>query len=184
MLPLNFIAPWIRQNRRPTGPENPFVQTERIVSEGIRQLLDIYRDTRDRFDEINFCGIFGSLCMECILPKDINKLARRAEADREAEASRQPVRLEDYEQGGFVEAAHRLINLVCSADGEYDRMEFAEAERIVLSSETLRGTAPRPMKEIIRRQARLVWTNRNLASRQSPSSYPTPASDGSFTRWA
>jgi tellurite resistance protein len=106
--------------------------------------------------------------MECILPKDINKLARRAEADREAEASRQPVRLEDYEQGGFVEAAHRLINLVCSADGEYDRMEFAEAERIVLSSETLRGTAPRPMKEIIRRQARLVWTNRNLALKTIP----------------
>jgi len=168
LLPLNFISPWIRQNRKPTGPDNPFVQAERIVSEGIRQLLDIYRDTRDRFDEINFRGIFSSLCMECILPKDIDKLARRAAANREAQAARQPVRREDYEKGGFVEAAHRLMNLVCSADGEYDRMEFAEAERIVLSSETLRRIAPGLLKEIIRQQARLVWTNRSLALKTIP----------------
>ncbi len=165
MLPLNFIAPYVRKNRKPTTADNPFVQMERIMSEGIENMLDVYRDTRDRFDEMLFRSIYGSVCMDCILPKDINKEAARAAEEKIAKAKRKHLTKEDFEAGGFPDAAHRIINLVCGADGGYDRKEFAEAEKIVWSNAELRHVLPARLKEIIRKQAHIVYTDREQAIR-------------------
>ena len=112
MLPLNFIAPYVRKNRKQTTPDNPFVQMEKIMSDGIESMLNIYRDTRDRFDEIAFRGIYGSVCMECILPKDINKEREQEEAANKLKLKQKRLTREDFEKGGFPEAAIRIINLV------------------------------------------------------------------------
>lgn len=157
MLPLNFITPYVKQNRKPTTPDNPFVQMERIMSEGIESILDLYRDTRDRFDEIAFRGIYGSMCMECLLPKDINKEKERVEEVKQIKAKRKRLTKDDFEKGGFPEAAHRIINLVCSADHVYDRHEFAEAEKVVWAYDELRHVQPADLKKIIREQSRIVY---------------------------
>lgn len=156
LLPLNFIAPYIRENRKPTTPDNPLTQMEMIFSEGIENFLNLYRDTRDAFDEINFRGIYGSAWMDRILPKDINKEKQKAAEIKRSHRKGTPVTKEAFAAGGFPEAAHRVINLVCGADGFYDRKEFAEAERIVWANDELRHVLPSRLKEIIREQTRLV----------------------------
>ena len=163
LLPLNFIAPYVKQNRKRTGPDNPFVRMERIFSEGMESFLDLYRDTRDCFDEIKFRGIYGSALMDWLLPKDINKEAKIEAEKKRAEKNRKPVTKEAFEAGGFPEAVFRIINLMCGADGSYNRLEFAEAERIVWTHGDLRRIAPSKVKQIIREQTRLVYADRDLA---------------------
>jgi len=165
LLPLNFMAPYVRQNRKPTTQDNPFVKMEKIVSEGIESMLNLYRDTRDRFDEIAFRGIYGSVCMECLLPKDINKERERAEEEKQIRARRKHLTKEDFEKGGFPEAAHRIINLVCGVDCVYDRHEFAEAEKVVWTYGELRHVQPADLKKIIRNQALIVSEDREQAIR-------------------
>ena len=157
MLPINFIAPYMREHRRPAKEGNPFVATEQIVSEGIEGLLNIYRDTRDHFSELAFRGIFSSPLMEYLLPKDINK-------EHELKAKQAPVKRKkltdkDFETGGFPEAVLRLINLVGSADGVYNRKEFAAAEDVVWADDELRRLDPAYAKQLIREQGRIVFAD-------------------------
>ncbi|MDD5167686.1 MAG: DUF3141 domain-containing protein [Syntrophales bacterium] len=163
LLPLNFVAPYVRKNRKPTEPDNPFVQAERIMSDGIEAMLDIYRDTRDRFEEIAFRSIYGSASLECMLPKDINGEKEQATEERLAKAGRKKLTTDDFEAGGFPEAAYRLIILVSNIDGEYDRKEYVEAEKIVWSYDELRRIDPATTKQIIREQRRIVHTDQEKA---------------------
>ncbi|MDQ5986959.1 MAG: hypothetical protein CSYNP_02695 [Syntrophus sp. SKADARSKE-3] len=175
MLPMNFIAPYVRKMRKdnmPTTSDNLFIKMERIMSDGIEQMLDIYREVRDRFDEITFKGIYNSKFMETILPRDINKEADALACHKNDLVKRKRLTKEDYERGGFPEAAQRLIILVCGIDGSYDRKEFAEAEKIVWAYDELRHVLPSALKQMIREQSRIVYTDPELALKTIPHMVP------------
>jgi tellurite resistance protein len=176
LLPLNFLAPFVKAHRLSTGPDNPYIQIERIISGGIEEMLDIYRDTRDRFDKIAFRGIYGSVFMQSILPRDINKEAAKAAEEKRLHVKRKRLAPEDFATGGFPEAIIRIINLVCGIDRDYDRKEFAAAENIVWANEELRRVPPATLKQIIRREAHLVYADREQAIKALPRMAPEPAS--------
>jgi len=50
----------VRAQRRPAPPDNPFVQTERQMSDAIEKSLDAYRDLRDAWSERLFKAIYES----------------------------------------------------------------------------------------------------------------------------
>ena len=54
------MAETVRENRRLTAADNPFVQVEHQVSQRIEQSLDAFRDIRDDMYERAFKAIYGS----------------------------------------------------------------------------------------------------------------------------
>ena len=112
--------------------------------------------------------------MEHLLPRDINKEAEKAKSDARARKSRKRPTVKDFESGGFPAAAHRLIMLICGADGDYKRQEFLEAVNIVWENEELRKIDPETTKQIIRGQARLVQADPELALKTIRHMAPEP----------
>ena len=54
------MADWVRANRQPVAPDNPFVQLEKKVSGQIEEALDRYRDARDAASERLFKALYES----------------------------------------------------------------------------------------------------------------------------
>ena len=66
MGPLQVMAHVVRENRRPVAADNPFVTTEQAVSQQIEKSLDLYRDMRDRTQELLFKAIYNSPLIEAL----------------------------------------------------------------------------------------------------------------------
>jgi pimeloyl-ACP methyl ester carboxylesterase/tellurite resistance protein len=164
--PVSIMAPCVKENRKAVSEDNPFVQMEKILSAGMEETLNHFRNARDHQAEMRFKNFYNSEVIERILPKGDKE---KVESDRSSCA---PVdrRLaqKDIEAGGFAEAALRLIILVCSADGAIDRKEYSAAQKIVMGFKVLRRLDLATMKRMIRQQARIVQMDLNGAIKALP----------------
>ncbi|MFZ1830476.1 MAG: DUF3141 domain-containing protein, partial [Candidatus Competibacteraceae bacterium] len=61
------LAEQIRQQRQPTAPDNPLLQVQAMLSDGIIAALDGYRDLRDRSMEQIFLGIYSSPLLQALV---------------------------------------------------------------------------------------------------------------------
>jgi len=61
------LAEQIRQQRRPASPDNPLLQVQAMISEGIIAALDGYRDLRDHSMEQIFLGIYSSPLLQALV---------------------------------------------------------------------------------------------------------------------
>lgn len=55
-----FLAPQVKENRRPVSPENPYVQLEKNFSDLIADSLNMFRDIRDQTQEFCFKTVYGN----------------------------------------------------------------------------------------------------------------------------
>lgn len=60
------LAEQVRKFRHPSSPDNPLLQTQGIVSDGIIAALDGWRDLRDRSLEQLFLGIYDSPLLQAL----------------------------------------------------------------------------------------------------------------------
>jgi tellurite resistance protein len=159
--PLGFIAPKIEERRAPAGEDNPFMKMEKIMSGSIMENLNLWRDVRDSWQEQLFRAIYDSRALVACLPGDGSGQAAGASC---------PVTIagingEDYKKGGLAEALVRLIIIICQADGTFDRKEFAAARKAALKFGNFTPPGRAEMKEIIRRQVRLIDADEKAAIR-------------------
>jgi hypothetical protein len=61
------LAEQIRHQRRPTAPDNPLLQVQAMVSDGIIAALDGWRDLRDRSVEQIFLGIYSAPLLQALV---------------------------------------------------------------------------------------------------------------------
>ncbi|MEH6872789.1 MAG: DUF3141 domain-containing protein [Candidatus Competibacter sp.] len=61
------LAEQVRGQRRPTAPDNPLLQVQAMISDGIIAALDGYRDLRDRSMEQIFLGIYSSPLLQALV---------------------------------------------------------------------------------------------------------------------
>ena len=61
------LAEQVRQQRRPASPDNPLVQMQAMVSEGIIAALDGWRDLRDRSLEQMFLAIYSTPLLQALV---------------------------------------------------------------------------------------------------------------------
>ena len=108
------MAHAVRENRRPVAADNPFVTTEQAVSQQIEKSLDLYRDMRDRTQELLFKAIYNSPLIEALAGlrapyADASKpRARDEHAEQLLAAKIEAIRTRE-EQGGFAEAVLRIM---------------------------------------------------------------------------
>src|SRR5512143_958079 len=67
MRPIAQLAEQVRQHRHPTAPDNPFLQLQTNVSEGIIAALDGWRDLRDRRLEQIFLALYSLPLLQALV---------------------------------------------------------------------------------------------------------------------
>jgi hypothetical protein len=61
------LAEQVRQQRRPASPDNPLLQVQAMISDGIIAALDGWRDLRDRSMEQIFLGLYSSPLLQALV---------------------------------------------------------------------------------------------------------------------
>ncbi|WP_448191558.1 DUF3141 domain-containing protein [Azospirillum sp. sgz301742] len=67
MAPVEQLAQWVRENRRPVDAGNPFLKAQTMMSDGIVRALDGWRDQRDAAVERLFLGVYGSPLIQALV---------------------------------------------------------------------------------------------------------------------
>ena len=61
------LAEQVREQRQPASPDNPLLQVQAMISDGIIAALDGYRDLRDRSMEQIFLAIYSSPLLQALV---------------------------------------------------------------------------------------------------------------------
>ena len=166
-----------RENRRPVSADNPFLQVQEQISDGIEQSLDAWRDQRDALYARTFDAIYSAPAMQALAGQSTNDTTpvRPHPGDtpeHRAFMAAQMSRLdEEMAQGGLVEAMIRALCVVFLARGEADGRHFDHAWE--LSRPQLQPTPGQPsrfadFRRLIRHQALLVRRDGAAALAQIP----------------
>jgi hypothetical protein len=147
------LAETVRRHRRPVAPDNPWLATEQRVSEHIVRGLDGYRDLRDRSTARLFSAIYGSPWLQAMVglrasTLDGRQAQPRDEAFEAAVGQKIAALRAGMADGGFREAAARILLYAGADDGRVDVRGFRLAERIRgehLDGQPLRGTERREL---------------------------------------
>jgi pimeloyl-ACP methyl ester carboxylesterase len=105
---LRFAAEQVNKQRKPAEPDQPFVKTERMVSELISASLDYYRGVRDSTSEALFYITFGNMFNFYLADK---RKARKRREEAPVDPRQLPFvkeALESVAEGGYPEAVSRV----------------------------------------------------------------------------
>ena len=67
MRQIALLAEQVRKQRRPASPDNPMLQVQAAISDGIIAALDGYRDLRDHSMEQIFLGLYSSPVLQALV---------------------------------------------------------------------------------------------------------------------
>jgi len=129
MQQVSQLAAQVREQRRPAAPDNPLLHWQAMVSDGIIQALDTYRDARDANLERVFLAFYGSPVVQTMLgvgPGDAPPRPRPGLAPERVAAieSRIAELRAGIGEGGAVEAAIRALIFVGLAGPGADERAF------------------------------------------------------------
>lgn len=157
--PIKGLAELARSQRKIVAQDNPFVQYEEYVSDSIKNSLDYYRGLRDFSQEFIFRSLYDNPWMKTFFgsTKESAEEVRITEEKLLQTTEKDRVRLRKLaEEGGFIEAAIRVILAVVADDMSHDILEFEAAETIVQKSKRLRRLTPEQYKKINKEQALIL----------------------------
>jgi hypothetical protein len=176
--PVAAWADWVRDNRRPVGPSNPFLGFERAMSDMIAAGLEAWGEARDAMQEALFFGVYGSPILQAMvgLRADGASASRRIERDlaREAVASRVAAHLEQQiDQGGVIEAAVRALIYVRLPEGKVDERGFTALKQISAELPAAKRIGLTRFKEIVKEQYLILLLDAERALAALPKLLPT-----------
>lgn len=129
------LAEQVRQQRQPASPDNPFVQLQNLVSDGMIAALDGFRDLRDRSLEEIFLAVYGSPVLQALVGIRASDAPPRRRPGVEPErlafiAQRIRELKERLAAGGLVEAAIRSLVYIGLGGPGVDERAFNELRQI------------------------------------------------------
>ncbi|MEA1652765.1 DUF3141 domain-containing protein [Nitrospirillum sp. BR 11164] len=181
MLPVAGLADAARAHRRPVAADNPFLKAQEAVSDGVVQMLDTWRDLRDRATETFFLTFYGSALLQAAVGVDAPARKPPPAPDISDAAGDGAGRLR---QGGVPAAIVRALLHVLQADAHAgaDERRFAVLR-------ILRDQAPAEarltlaqFKTLVREQSDLLHRDTAAALAALPDLLPADA--GARTRAA
>ncbi|MFS2008669.1 TerB family tellurite resistance protein [Azospirillum sp. CT11-132] len=177
MAPIESLADWVRENRRPVGPDNAFLTAEETVSEFIVRSLNAYRDQRDHFVERLFLDLYGSPLLQALVglsaPGGSARPPRTRDEAFEALVEKKKAEIMGRaSSGGFTEALFRVLAYAGRSREAIDERSFQMLRRI---RDEHPGSAKRPLgevREIFREQAFLMQMDEAGALASLPALIP------------
>lgn len=129
------LAEQVRQQRRPVPPDNPLLQMQAVVSEGIIAALDGWRDLRDRTFEHMFLAIYSMPLLQALVGLSASDESPRRqpgiEPERMAFIQRRIAELKArIAEGGMREAAIRSLVYIGMAGPGVDERAFNQLRQM------------------------------------------------------
>jgi hypothetical protein len=126
---LAALAAQVREQRKPVSPDNPLLQWQSMMSDGIIAALDQYRDLRDAQQERIFMAIYNSPLMQALVgisaQDDTPRHRPGCEPERLAFVERRIAELKDtMDKGGLRAATIRSLVYVGMAGPGVDERAF------------------------------------------------------------
>jgi pimeloyl-ACP methyl ester carboxylesterase/tellurite resistance protein len=166
--PLPWMAALTKAYRMPVAADNVFVKLEKIGSETIEKSLDLYRDVRDRTQEVWFKSLYNNPFVKHLFESYVAVGGGATTGFSEADQKR----LERYElqwahrtagKGGFTEAVIRIMIAVTGANHVLDKRQFQAAQEIIQTHPLLKTVTPSQYKIMVKEQARILQLDQRHA---------------------
>ncbi|HOQ72004.1 MAG TPA: DUF3141 domain-containing protein [Smithellaceae bacterium] len=158
--PLQNVANVVRRNRKAAGPDNPFTELEKAVSDYVEGVLDIYRDYRDLYQEEIFQQIYGNGWLRSLFPPVQDEPKPLAAKQDHPDYDK---RLAAMKQGGFAEGLIRIYMAAGGTNQGIKRKHFEVASEIAATHRVLSKLSPSQFKKIMREQAAILQADEERA---------------------
>ncbi|HEY7238641.1 MAG TPA: TerB family tellurite resistance protein [Burkholderiales bacterium] len=170
-------AEWVRENRQPAAPDNPFARAEKTMSAQIEDALDRYRDVRDDLVERTFKAIYESPWLAAAVGLKAGDANARgpAEATWEHEELKRLKRAEiesQIEGGTVLDAWARLLLYVGRQDKTVDERPFNLLRRMMEEANPEYVPSLGAVKAAIKRQAFVLALHEERAITALPKLVP------------
>ena len=176
--PLQIMAHAVREDRRPVAADNSLVKTEQAVSQQIEKSLDLYRDMRERYQELLFKTIYNSPLVEALAGlgaphADARKPRARDEHAEQLLAARIGAIKAREERGGFAEGVLRIMLAATQAEHMFDARGFRLAQRIKQEHPMLRELSRERIRAAAKEEAFMLRFDRERALAALPLMLPS-----------
>jgi hypothetical protein len=177
---LRPMKAWVHEHRSAASPDNPFVGWQENMSKQIIAALDAWRDTRDRFAEQAFFGIYGSPALQTAVGLDSasTQPLRRPTKDilhQELLQTRIAELKARMSVGGLREAAVRALSYVGSARNAVDERGFEIVRRIRHEPLVSPSLSLPEFKALVREQFYMLLIDQDAALAAIPKMLPRDA---------
>ncbi|HVO43508.1 MAG TPA: DUF3141 domain-containing protein [Aggregatilineales bacterium] len=171
------LAEQVRQQRQPTAPDNPLLQVQARVSEGIIAALDGWRDWRDRSLEQIFLALYSLPLLQALVGRRASDDSPRrhpgSEPERLAFIQQQIAELKArLAEGGWREAAIRSLVYIGLAGPGVDERAFTTLRQMRAESG---GLTLEAFKQVLREQFFALLLDRDEALAAIPKMLPADA---------
>ncbi|MDS4022837.1 MAG: DUF3141 domain-containing protein [Candidatus Competibacter sp.] len=171
------LAEQVRGQRQPVSPDNPLLQVQAMISDGIIAALDGYRDLRDRSMEQIFLAIYSSSLLQALVGlRASDEPPRRhpgVEPERIAFIQQRIAELKArVAEGGLPEAAIRSLVYIGMAGQGVDERAFNELRQIRAGHTTMTLAE---FKQVLREQFFALLLDRDEALAAIPRMLPADA---------
>ena len=120
-------------NRRPRARDNDNVKREKLLSESIQAVLDLYRDLRDASCEAAFFEVYGNM-LSLQMADEREEIRRKGKFDPRSIPAVREV-LDTLEEGSAIEGLARIAMLISKAGRGHHRLSQMQTTREILSPE-------------------------------------------------
>ena len=171
------LAEQVRQQRQPVSPDNPLLQIQAMVSEGIIAALDGWRDLRDRSMEQIFLAIYSAPLLQALVGlRASDEPPRRRPGLEPEELTFIQQRIAELKarvaEGGLPEAAIRSLVYIGMAGAGVDERAFNELRQIRAGHTTM---TLEEFKRVLREQFFALLLDRDAALAAIPKMLPADA---------
>jgi pimeloyl-ACP methyl ester carboxylesterase len=149
------LAEKVRAERKPSSPDNPFRQMERLGADMVTQWWDGMRDLQNYMIEMNFHLLWAAPPVE-----ELGKNLSRRVSDAPQEDLRALVSVQDaldrIDQGSFADGVIRMLIFLAQSRKEVRRSRLERSNQMLEATEPFASMKPKHRTRMIHRESLIV----------------------------
>ena len=143
---------WAKTKRQPSAADNPFLEMERLLADGISQSMDLMRDLRDAGFENTFLSIYGAPFLRHLGQTHAqDRVHMQPEQLRHLPEVRKI--LAGMHHGDIAAAVVRMLILLAGSRGSVRRDRLERSAQILTESEPFKGMGSERRATLIHEQS-------------------------------
>ncbi|MBP2295806.1 DUF3141 domain-containing protein [Azospirillum rugosum] len=173
LAPVETLAHWAREHRRPVARDNPFLEAQTRVSDAIAQALDNYRDRRDAAVEQLFLTTYNAPLLQALVglaapEAEVRPPRVRDEAFEALVEKRMAEIAARVADGGLREALFRILVFVGRERGSVDERAFQTLRQIREEYPAAKQQSLDEVRAVFREQVFLILIDEEAAMAALP----------------